>query len=103
VKADPRFDDVVEAAADLVDVMPDFGGDLEDLLDGLDKITDPEQRALQVEAARREIDLCRATLDNADELSELADFAGDEYGEADLAGSLREALTELAGELAGRI
>jgi hypothetical protein len=103
VKADPRFDDVVEAAADLADVMPDFGAALEDLLDGLDKITDPEQRALQVEAARNEIDLCRETLDTADELSELADFANDEYGEADLAGSLREALTELAGALAGRI
>ena len=103
VKADPRFDEVVEAAADLADVMPDFGSELENLLDGLDKIADPEQRALQVEAARDEIDLCRETLGTADELSDLADFANDEYGAADLAGSLREALTELAGALAGRI
>jgi hypothetical protein len=103
VQADPRFEDVVEAAADLVDVMPGFGRELEDVLDGLDKLTDPDQRAAQVEAARAQIDACRNLLDSADELAELSQFAGEEYGEADLAGDLREALTELAGALAGRV
>jgi hypothetical protein len=101
VKADPRYDDVVEAASDLVDVMPGFGQALEDLLDGLDRITDPAERARNVEAARGEIEKCRQLLDTADELAELAEFAADEYAQGDLADELRDALTEIAGTLAG--
>jgi hypothetical protein len=100
---DPRFDEVVEAAADLVAVMPDFGAELENVLDGLDKIADPGQRTAQVEIAREQIDRCRQLLDGADELAELSAFAADEYAEADLAGSLREALIELASTLPSRI
>jgi hypothetical protein len=103
VQADPRYDDVIEAASDLADAMPGFGSELEDVLDGLDKITVPEQRVAQVETARRLIDECRELLGNADELAELSSFAADEYAEADLAGELRDALAELAGTVAARI
>jgi hypothetical protein len=100
---DPRFDDVKDAAETLTDVMPAFSSELEDILDGLDGEEDPAERARQVETARDLIEDYAAVLDTADELAELSAFAADEYGEADISGALREALTDLAGALAGRV
>jgi hypothetical protein len=103
VLQDPRYDDVKDAAEALADVMPAFSSELDDLLDGLDNEEDPAERARQVETARDLIEDFAALLDTADELAELAEFAADEYGETDITGSLRDALTEMAGALAGRV
>lgn len=99
VMADPRYEEVEQVAADLISAMPEFGERLEDLIDGLDKLTDPVARAPQVEQARGEIERCRAILDDASELAGLSDFASEEYGDIDLIEDLRESLIELAGTL----
>jgi hypothetical protein len=100
VIADPRYEEVEEVAADLMSVMPEFGAKLEDLMDGLEKLTDPVARAEQVKQARAEVDVCQGILDDAEELAELSDFATTEYGGLDLVGELRDSLIELAGTLA---
>ncbi|HET6234427.1 MAG TPA: hypothetical protein VFE41_05580 [Acetobacteraceae bacterium] len=98
VKNDPRYKEVQEAARDLTDVLPDFGPDLADALDALDKARDEKkERAALIERAQDLIDDYVALLDGAEELAELTSFAGDEdYEQGDLGGDLREALGALA-------
>jgi hypothetical protein len=98
VKDDPRYEQVQEAARDLTDVLPDFGPDLEDALDALDKARDEKtDRTALVDRAQDLIDDYLALLDGAEELAELTSFAGDEDCEqGDLGSDLREALGALA-------
>jgi hypothetical protein len=89
---------VQEAARDLTDVLPDFGPDLEDALDALDKARDEKtDRTALVDRAQGLIDDYLALLDGAEELADVTSFAGDEdYEQGDLGGDLREALGALA-------
>jgi hypothetical protein len=97
VKNDPRYEQVQEAARDLTDVLPDFGPDLEDALDALDKAKDDKDRAALAKRAHDLIDDYVALLDGAEELAELTSFASDEdFEQGDLGSDLREALGALA-------
>jgi hypothetical protein len=97
VKNDPRYEQVQEAARGLTDVLPDFGPDLEDALDALDKAKDDKDRAALAKRAHDLIDDYVALLDGAEELAELTSFASDEdFEQGDLRSDLREALGALA-------
>ncbi len=102
VRADPRYDEVVEAAADLADVLPEFSAELEDVLDRLDGVTDPTEREDEIERARDLIEECRGVLEDAEQLAALSEFAADEFGQADTMDRLRDALVDLADGLVER-
>ncbi len=102
VQADPRYEEVKEAADGLTELMPQFSSDLEDLLDDLEKADDPRERARMVTAARAEIAECQNQLDSADELMDLASFAAADFAVADMGASLRDTLHVLAVALSAR-
>ena len=110
MKNDPRYEQVQEAARDLTDVLPDFGPDLADALDALDKAKgdkakgdkakDDKDRAALAKRAHDLIDDYVALLDGAEELAELTSFASEEdFEQGDLGSELRVARGALAWTL----
>jgi hypothetical protein len=102
IQADPRFEELKEAASDIADQMPEFAGDIEDALGDIDGAGDQEERATARANARQILAEYSRTLEDAGGLRELQALADEEYGGLSFFTELRHAIDSLEAQLATR-
>jgi hypothetical protein len=101
VQADPRIEEVKQAVAALPNLVPKFGGELEDVLDAGMNASDPPELVRLAAEAIAAIDAYRQQLAAAAKLLDLEDFAARDLGTGlPLHGALDQALVELKQQLA---
>ncbi len=100
VQDDPLYDDVVDAAADVTSLIPQFGVDLDNALDALDREPDQSKRPKLLADARKLVDEYAQMLDGAEGLSELQSLSDDEYGGISFYTDLKDVLKSLSKQLA---
>ena len=101
IKADPRFNEIAKAVADLPKLVPTFGGKLEDLLDAGMSTTAPAELARLTTESITAIDTYRQQLAAAAPLLELEQFAKDDLRTGlPLHSALDQALVELKQQMA---
>jgi hypothetical protein len=95
VQEDELYDQVVDAADSVTTLLPQFGGDLANLLNELDTIRDPVRRQEMNGEAKQLIGEYSAMLDQSEGLQELQSLSDDEYQGISFFGELKQALGKL--------
>jgi hypothetical protein len=101
IQADPRIEEIKQAVAELPKLVPQFGGNLEDVLDAGMNASEPAQLQRLAEQGIAAIDAYRQQLQSTSKLLELEQFAAKDLGASlELHSVLDQALVELKQQLA---
>jgi len=101
IQADPRIEEIKQAVPELPELVPQFGGRLEEVLDAAMSAVEPAELTRLAGEGIAAIDSYRQQLAAASQLLELEEFAATDLGATlPLHGALDEVLVELKQQLA---